>query len=297
MNAAIRLRGKIFKMKRRSLLTMIPATSALLALRSKAAPLPQPALTGAGFAISVQCWSFKEFTLFQAIEMAASAGANVEVFPGQKIGGDLGDLKFGPDLTDGQLQKVMDHLKKNGISAVNYGVTNIPKDEAEARKTFELAKKMGLYGVTTEALGSIDTLEKLAKEYDLKVCFHNHPKPTPLWNPDTIWKALEGRHANLGYCADIGHWATSGLDPLEVIRKIAPRVHAFHMKDRESIQKWSHDRPFGTGIIDLIAILDEVRKHGYAGNTTIEYEHNWKTNVTEVAQCAGYLRAYSKVRA
>ena len=276
---------------------MIPAASALLALRSKAAPLPQPSLTGAGFAISVQCWSFKEFTLFEAIQMAASAGANVEVFPGQKIGGELGDLKFGPDLTDEQLQKVLDHLKKNGIAAVNFGVTNISADEAEARKIFELAKKMGLYGVTTEALGSIDTLEKLAKEYDIKVCFHNHPKPTALWNPDTISKALEGRHANLGFCADVGHWASSGLDPLEVIRKIAPRVLAFHMKDRESIEKWSHDRPFGTGVINIMAILDEVRKHGFAGNVTIEYEHNWKTNVTEVAQCAGYLLAYSKARA
>jgi sugar phosphate isomerase/epimerase len=284
-------------MKRRSLFTMIPAASVLLALRSKGAPLPQEARTPAGFAISVQCWSFKEFTLFQAIEMAASAGANVEVFPGQKIGGALGDEKFTPDLPDDKLQLVIDHLKKNGISAVNFGVTPISKDEKEARKTFELAKKLGLYGVSTESLDALDTLEKLAKEYDIKVCFHNHPKPSALWNPDKISKAIEGRHANIGFCADIGHWATSGLNPLEVIKKIAPRVHAFHMKDRESIEKWSHDRPFGTGIIDNMAILDEVRKHGFAGNVTIEYEHNWKTNVTEVAQCAGYLRAYSKARA
>lgn len=284
-------------MKRRSLFTMIPAASVLLALRSKGAPLPQEARTPAGFAISVQCWSFKEFTLFQAIEMAASAGANVEVFPGQKIGGPLGDEKFTPDLPDDKLQLVIDHLKKNGISAVNFGVTPISKDEKEARKTFELAKKLGLYGVSTESLDALDTLEKLAKEYDIKVCFHNHPKPSALWNPDKISKAIEGRHANIGFCADIGHWATSGLNPLEVIKKIAPRVHAFHMKDRESIEKWSHDRPFGTGIIDNMAILDEVRKHGFAGNVTIEYEHNWKTNVTEVAQCAGYLRAYSKARA
>ena len=67
------------------------------------------------------------------------------------------------------------------------------------------------------------------------------------------------------------------------------------MKDRESIEKWTHDRPFGTGIIDNVAILDEVRKHGFAGNVTIEYEHNWKTNLPEIAQCAGYLRAYSKI--
>jgi sugar phosphate isomerase/epimerase len=283
-------------MKRRSLLTMIPAASALLALRSKGAPIPQSALTSAGFSIAVQCWSFKEFTLFEAIEMAAAAGTHVEIFPGQKIGGEPGDLKMDPDLPDDKLQAVIDHLKKNRVSAVNFGVTPISKDEKEARKTFELARKLGLYGVTTESLGALDTLEKLAREYDIKVCFHNHPKPTALWNPNKIWKALDGRHENLGYCADIGHWATSGLDPLEVIRKIAPRVRSFHMKDRESIQNWSHDRPFGTGIIDNIALLDEVRKHGFAGNVTIEYEHNWKTNITEVAQCAGYLRAYSKMR-
>jgi sugar phosphate isomerase/epimerase len=285
-------------MKRRSLLTMIPAASALLAMRSKAAPIPQPALTAAGFGISVQCWSFNRFTLFEAIEKAAAAGAGgVEVFPGQKLGGDHGDLKFGPDLPDDKIQAVLDHLAKNNLAAYNFGVTPISADEAEARKVFEMAKKMGLYGVTTESLEALDTLEKLAKEYDIKVCFHNHPKPTKLWNPDTVWKAIDGRHKNIGYCADIGHWATSGLDPLEVIKKIAPRVLAFHMKDRESIQKWTHDRPFGTGIIDNIAILDEVRKHGFAGNVSIEYEHNWDTNHAEVAQCAGYLRGYSCIKA
>ena len=285
-------------MKRRSLLTMFPAASALLAFRANGAPLPQPTVTEAGFAIAVQCWSFKEFTLFQAIEMAAAAGmGGVEVYKGQLLGGDHGDVKFGPDLSDEKVQAVIDHLKKNNLVAVNFGVTDIPKDEAEARKTFELAKKLNLYGVTTESLGSIDTLEKLAKEYDIKVCFHNHPKPTALWNPETIWKALEGRHENLGYCADLGHWASSGLDPLEVIKKVAPRVRSFHMKDRESIEAPSRDRPFGTGVIDNVAILDEVRKHGFAGNVTIEYEYNWKTNLPEVAQCVGYLRAYSKMRA
>jgi len=287
-------------MKRRTLFTMIPAATALLALRSKGAPIPEPALTSAGFGISVQCWSFKEFTLFEAIEMAAAGGmGGVEVFPGQRLGGDHGDLKFGPELPDDKIQAVIDHLKEHNLVAYNFGVSGISKDEAEARKVFEMAKKLGLYGVTTESIEAIDTLEKLAAEYDIKVCYHNHPKRPmyKMWDPDFVFDSVKDRHPNVGICADIGHWATSGLDPLEVIRKIAPRVHSFHMKDRESIEKWSHDRPFGTGVIDNIAILDEVRKHGFAGNVSIEYEHNWKRNLPEVAQCAGYLRAYSKMRA
>ena len=72
-------------MKRRSLFTMVPAASALLALRSHGKPIAQETLTPAGFAISVQCWSLKEFTLWDAIQMSGAAGASaVEVFPGQK---------------------------------------------------------------------------------------------------------------------------------------------------------------------------------------------------------------------
>jgi sugar phosphate isomerase/epimerase len=284
-------------MNRRSLFAMIPAASALLAFRSNAAPLSKPSLTEAGFVIALQCWSLKEFSLFQAIEMAAAAGVSgVEVYLGQKLGGDFGELKLSEDLPPATLQAILDHLKANNLVAVNLGVVNVPNDEVKARKIFDFAEFFNLYGITTEAVGSIDLLEKLAKEYDLKVCFHNHPKPTALWNPETVSKLIEGRDARLGFCADIGHWATSGLDPLDVIRKIAPRVHAFHMKDRSSITEWTHDRPFGSGIIDNIAILDEVRKHGFAGNVTIEYEHNWQTNLPEIAQCAGYLRAYSKMR-
>lgn len=276
---------------------MIPAASAVLANFSKGGPVPQPAFTRAGFGISVQLWSFKEFTLFESIEMAAAAGAGgVELFPGQKLGGGHGDIKFGPDLVDDEMQAILDHLKKHHLAAHNFGVTPVSKNEDEARKVFELARKMNLYGVTTESLDALDTLEKLAGEYGIRVCFHNHPKPTALWNPDTVWKAVQDRHDNIGFCADVGHWASSGLDPLEVIRKIAPRVRSFHMKDRELTGVWSHDRPFGTGIMDHISILDEVRKHGFAGNVSIEYEHNWKTSLPEIAQCAGYLRAYAEMR-
>lgn len=281
----------------RSLLSLFPAASALLAFRAGGESVPQPAFTEAGFAIAIQCWSFKEFTLFEAVEMAAASGAGgVELYPGQKLGGKHGDADFGPEMSEEMLGAVIDHLTKNHIAAISLGVIEIPKDETAARRIFEFAKKLGLYGITTESLGSIDILEKLSAEYGLKVCFHNHPRPTALWHPDTIWKAIEGRHPNVGFCADIGHWAASGLDPLTVIQKVAPQVHAFHLKDRSSISEWSRDQPFGTGIIDLFAILDEARQHGFAGNVTIEYETNWKTNLPEISQCVGYLRAYAKLR-
>lgn len=281
----------------RSLLSLFPAASALLAFRANGDPVPQPLFTEAGFSICVQCWSLKEFSLFEAIEMAAATGAGgVELFPGQKLGGEFGNSKFGPGLTPIEIEALIAHLRRHHVAAVNLGVIDIPDSESDALRIFELAKKLDLHGVTTESLGSIDLIEKLAAEFDIKVCFHNHPRPTALWNPETLWQALEGRHPNLGFCADVGHWASSGLDPLETVRTIAPRINSFHLKDRSSILEPSRDQPFGTGIIDIAGILDEARKHGFAGSVSIEYEYNWKSNLPEISQCVGYLRAYSKLR-
>jgi sugar phosphate isomerase/epimerase len=285
-------------MNRRHLLALLPAAAAATATRSWGKALDPSCLTQAGFTISVQCWSLKKFSLFEAIEKSAQAGAQaVEIYAGQILSPAHKDIKVGCDMPAEMVSAMQEHAKKHNIAIVNHGVVGVPNNEEQARKLFEFAKTLGLYGITTESIGSIDLLEKLAKEYDIKVCFHNHPKPTALWNPETILKAIDGRHANLGFCADLGHWASSQLDPLEVIKKIAPRVHAFHMKDRARITGPSHDEIFGKGVVNLTAILDEVRKHGFKGNVTIEYEHNWDNNVPDITECVNYLRAYAKKNA
>lgn len=133
----------------RSLLSLFPAASALLAFRANGAPIPQPAFMDAGFAIAVQCWSFREFTLFESIEMAAATGAGgVELYSGQKLGGGHGDLKLGPDLTGRQLRSLIDHLAMHHLAAINLGVIEIPKEETAARKIFEFARKLNLHGIT-----------------------------------------------------------------------------------------------------------------------------------------------------
>ena len=252
------------------------------------------------FAIAIQCWSFKKFTLWESIGMAAAAGADaVELYPGQRIGGPLGSLRLRPTLAGDPLRMLLDHCEELAVMPVNFGVTRISRDESKARVIFEFARKLGLYGVTTESIRSIDTLEKLAAEYDLKVCFHNHPRwiGYRMWNPDFVFGQVKDRHRNLGICADVGHWASSGLVPLEVVREIAPRIHSFHMKDRERLGRGARDRPLGTGVIDPGAILDEVLARGFAGNVSIEYEHHWKTSLPEITECVGHLRSYAAMTA
>ena len=61
-------------MNRRHVLSLLPATALAFSSRSLAKALDPAILTKAGFTISVQCWSLKNFTLFEAIEKSASTG-------------------------------------------------------------------------------------------------------------------------------------------------------------------------------------------------------------------------------
>ena len=132
-----------------------------------------------GWAIGCQAWTFTKFSAFEAIEKTAEAGGKlIEFFPGQKLSKEEPNVKWGHDASDEVVAKVKAKLAEHKMMAVNYGVVPIPKDEDAARKIFEFAKKMGLRAITTESTESIDTIEKLVKEYDIQVGFHEHGSQT-----------------------------------------------------------------------------------------------------------------------
>jgi sugar phosphate isomerase/epimerase len=262
-----------------------------------AEPIPDNCKTG-GFALGCQAWTFKEFSVLEAIQKTAEAGGKViEFYPGQKFSPDKPDPKFDHNATDEMIAEVKAQLEKSGIRAVNYGVVEIPKDEAGARKVFEFAKKFGLYGITTESVDSIDTIEKLVREYDIRVGFHDHPRQ-PLnpfyknWDPNYILSIVKDRDPRIGATADTGHWLRSGLDPVACLKILQGRIISSHLKDLNEKSLAAHDVPYGTGAANIAAILDELKRQGFNGNVSIEYEYHWKNNVPEVAQCVGFVRGF-----
>jgi sugar phosphate isomerase/epimerase len=193
---------------------------------------------------------------------------------------------------------VKEKLAKHHVRAVNYGVVGISKNEDEARKLFEFAKKMGFYGLTTESTESIDTIEKLVKEYDICVGYHDHPRQDnnpnyKVWDPNYIAELVKGRDPRVGSCADIGHWQTSGLKPLDCLKILEGRIISLHLKERPAIGPGQHDVPFGAGATGMGEIFAELRRQNFKGNMSIEYEYNWDNSVTDVAQCIGFVRGWA----
>ena len=251
-----------------------------------------------GFAIGCQAYTFNRFTVFEAIEKTAAAGGRViEFYPGQKLSKEEPNVSWDHNASDEVIAKVQAKLAQHKLKAVNYGVVGIPNNEPEARKVFDFARKLGLRGVTTESTESIDLIEKLVKEYDITVGYHNHPRRPndpnyKVWDPYYILSLVKDRDRRIGSCADTGHWCTSGLNPAFCMRVLAGRIMSSHMKDKNTYGE-GHDVPYGQGVSGIKDMLEELKKMNFQGNISIEYEYHWETSLPEVTECIDFVKNYT----
>jgi sugar phosphate isomerase/epimerase len=222
-----------------------------------------------GMKLSLQCWTFNKLTFFETVDKAKGLGVKyLEIYPGQtlKPGSDVKVSRTMSDETAKEIKKKL--ADAGGLKLVAYGVDSIPTDEAGARKDFEWAKKMGIGVLVTETTPN-DVIEKLADEFKIRVALHNHPTT---WPPDKVLKACEGRSKLVGSCSDTGHWMRANLNPVDCLKKLEGRVEHSHFKDLNEYGK-GHDVPWGTGRGDPAAMMAELKRQGYKGYLSIEYEY------------------------
>jgi sugar phosphate isomerase/epimerase len=232
--------------------------------------------------IGVQLWTFHYVPFVQAIEKADSAGVKyLEAFPGQPLGGGMKDT-FGIRMSAESKVKIKQLLQSKGMQIVAMGVIT-PKTIAEWKQFFDLAKEFGLSYITAEPLkNQWDAIDSLAGAYGIKVAIHDHPRPNAYWHPDSVLAATKG-HPNIGSCADVGHWARNGLDPVECLKKLQGHIFGVHLKDIDSAGNTkAKDMVVGTGVIQFTPIFRELERQGFKGMFSIEREGNWYNNVPDV---------------
>jgi sugar phosphate isomerase/epimerase len=286
-----------------SLLVAVLTAVAAFAQETTSPPSPADQL---GWQLAVHSWTFQKFSIYDAIDKAAEVGVKHMTISGsynREVDGKLIKLPT-PSLTDGEFADIQAHLKAKGLSPkfLNMGVVKPGTNEVASRKIFEAARRFGIevlvaepetHGRIEELPQVMDVVEKLAVEFNIKVAIHNHP-PGPngfYWNPDTVLAAINGRSPLLGVCADVGHYVRSGLDPVEVLKKLEGRLIALHFKDLNEKSPQAHDVPWGTGISNAKGMLAELKRQKFKGVFCVEYEHNWENSVPEIAQCVKFWNA------
>ena len=184
-----------------------------------------------GWKPGIQMFSFRLFTLEEALNKTDSIGVRyIQAFPGQRIGAGIeGTMDF--RMPASRRDSVLQLLKRKNITLESYGVVS-PNTQPDWVQLFEFVKAMGFKQFATEPDPKFMPLvSQLADIYGINVAIHDHPRPSRYWHPDTVLKYTAGLSKRLGACADIGHWVRSGLDPVEMMKKLEGRIFELHMKD------------------------------------------------------------------
>jgi sugar phosphate isomerase/epimerase len=179
-------------------------------------------------------------------------------------------------MTDEQVAFVKAALKDAGVTLYGYGVVDLGTTEDSMRKVFGFARKMGIRVIVCEpADDDFALLEKLVKEYNIKIAVHNHPAPSKYHLPETVFGHVDGRDRRIGACADSGHWMRGLNDPREAFKLLAGRILDVHLKDRSEYgtAKGADDVPWGSGRGHIRDLLAELTLQDYDGYLTMEYEN------------------------
>jgi sugar phosphate isomerase/epimerase len=241
--------------------------------------------------LGLQAWTFRKLTLAEAITKTSQLGIrSIEVYPGQKLGGGI-EGSLTPQLEPAKIEALKKILAENHVTIAGYGVVMQATDE-EWKQIFAFAKSFGMRWISAEPPAEmLPTLFAMAKESGIKVAIHNHPAPSRYSDPDALMQTLAPYGPELGLCADTGHWARSGFNPLEKLRLCLPRVITLHFKDLNEWTKNAQDVPWGTGVSDAAGMLAALRQHGFGGVVLMEYENDSEHLADDLQRCADFFRS------
>ena len=245
----------------------------LLAL-ALAASCGQQTAPASKIELGLQAYTFRNLTLAEALDCAVAMKIkNIQLYPKQRISPTSGEVSS-HNMNDATKAEMRALFTARGLKPTSYGVIQ-GTDEADWRKIFAFAKEMGLHDIAIEPKTEefLPLIAKLSAETGVLVTLHNHARP-PYGNPDAALDVINRFGKNFGFCADTGHWARAGHDPVATLQKFATHITSVHFKDlSERGVVAAHDMPWGTGASAAALQVLELRRQGFEGIAYMEYEH------------------------
>jgi sugar phosphate isomerase/epimerase len=244
---------------------------------------PKPAPAG-GLKIGVASYSLRKFTLDQTLEILKDMKVQYANFKDVHL-----PRTDPPETIKANRQKI----EAAGITIMGGGTITWKDDnEAEIRKDFEYAKLAGFpLIVCSPNPQAIGTIEKVVKEFDIKIAIHNHG-PEDKWypTPKDALAVLKNRDPRMGCCMDIGHATRGGADIVESVKLLGPRLLDLHMKDLASKTAKDSQVEVGKGVLDIPGLFRALLRTKFAGHVGLEYEINEASPQVGMKESLAYER-------
>jgi sugar phosphate isomerase/epimerase len=265
---------------RRQFMGTLGATAALSLDASAASETD----SGAGFRIGICSYTFREFQRKMAIEMMQQLGVG---------SASVKDFHLAYSLSPADLIKAAAEFKKAGLTIVSGGNTDLKStDPAVLRPYFEYAKTAGMpMLVAAPTHETLPVVEKLAKQYDIKIAIHTHGPEDPNFpTPKVVLDAVRNMDPHMGLCLDVGHSMRGGADVVREIANAGPRLFDMHMKDLKDGKVKESQCPVGEGVMPVVAIFRQLKKAGYKGNVNLEFEIESENPLPGAMRSIGYMK-------
>lgn len=246
-------------------------------------PAPRPgAENGEKFKLGMAGYTFVKFDLDKTLETLKRTDVRYLC---------IKDFHLPLNSDDAQIAVFHAKLKEAGVTGYAVGPIYM-KSEAEIDRAFEYAKRVGvklIVGVPNYEL--LPYVDKKVKEYGFNYAIHLHgPDIATYPDAEDVWNHVKDLDPRIGMCLDIGHDTRNGKDPVADLKKYHSRVFDIHIKDVTGASKLGYTVEMGRGIIDLPAFVKMLRKVGYTGVCSLEYEKDMTDPFLGIAESIGYFR-------
>ena len=236
-----------------------------------------------GLRVGVASYSLREFSLAQALQDIRRLGVQYL---------SLKDVHLPLSATPEQRRQVRQQAEDLGLSITSCGVIYLKDDESQMHQAFDYVRDLGasiaVVGISRDLLPLLD---KVIRDYELKVAIHNHGPNDKLFpSPLQVFDAVKRLDRRIGLCMDIGHTFRMHEDLVTDVKKTRDRLYSMHFKDLESAEVDAKGVPVGTGVLPIVSLLRELLHVGYVGELQLEYEVEPKDPLVGMAESLGFIR-------
>jgi sugar phosphate isomerase/epimerase len=268
-------------MRRREFLTAMAAASLAPHISLRAAA--QTSAAPERLKLGVASYSLRKFPFEKALEMVKACDVKYINFK---------DVHLPRTDAADAIKAARAKTEAAGLTIMGGGTITMRSDEAVVRKDFEYARLAGMpLIVAAPSTDALDVVEKLAKEFQIRVAIHNHgPEDKFFPSPYDVYKAIKGRDKHMGMCVDIGHTWRAGTDPTKAVLELRDRVYDLHVKDLRNLKERDSQVIVGKGAIDFPGLFRALIKIGYTGHVGLEYEIDADNPLPGMQQSFAYMR-------
>ncbi len=195
--------------------------------------------------------------------------------------------------TPEEIAKAVKEFADGGLSVLSGGVVGMQKDDdAELRHYFEYARAaqlpMMIIAPTRETLPKI---EKLVKEFNIKVAIHNHgPEDKHFPGAMDVLAAVKDMGPRIGLCIDVGHATRAGEYVPDAMLKAGSRLLDVHIKDIVAATGKNRGSVVGEGVLPIPAMFKTLLKMNYQGGVMLEYEIDADNPLPGMQRSFAYMR-------